>query len=45
MVDKMASKMAEKTKKCWNKSTKVSINDESRNILVKNPNKELDIYF
>ena len=41
----MAAKMAEKMKACQNKSTNISIDDEIENILVKNPEKDIDIDF
>ena len=41
----MAAKMAEKMKACQNKSTNISIDDEIQNILVKNPEKDMDIDF
>ena len=41
----MAAKMAEKVKACQNKSTNISIDDEIQNILVKNPEKDIDIDF
>ena len=37
--------MSEKVNACRSKSTNVSIYDESENILVKNPEKDIDIYF
>ena len=42
---KMAAKMAEKMKACQNESTNISIDDEIQNILVKNPEKDIDIDF
>ena len=41
----MAAKMAEKMKACQNKSKNISIDDEIQNILVKNPEKDIDIDF
>ena len=43
--NKMAAEMAEKIKACQNKSTNISIDDEIQNILVKNPEKVIDIDF
>ena len=45
MRSKMAAKMAEKMKACQNKSKNISIDDEIQNILVKNPEKDIDIDF
>ena len=39
----MTVKMVEKMKACQNKSTNISIDDEIQNILVKNPEKDIDI--
>ena len=41
----MAAKMAEKMKACQNKSKNISTDDEIQNILVKNPEKDIDIDF
>ena len=37
--------MAEKMKVCQNKSTNISIDDEIQNMLVKNPENDIDIDF
>ena len=42
-MDKMAAKMTEKIKACQNKSTNISIDDETQNILVKNPEKDIEL--
>ena len=42
-MDKMAAKMTEKIKVCQNKSTNISIDDETQNILVKNPEKDIEL--
>ena len=42
MEAKMATKMAEKIKACQNKSTNIPIDDEIQNILVKNPEKDIE---
>lgn len=44
-MGKIASKVTEKMKACLNKSTNVSINDERQTILVKNPDKVIDILY
>ena len=41
----MAAKMEEKLKVYQNKSTNISIDDEIQNILVKNPEKDVDVDF
>ena len=41
----MAAKMVEKMKVCQNKSKNISIVDEIPNILIKNPEKDIDLDF
>ena len=41
----MAAKMVEKMKACQNKSKNISIVDEIPNILIKNPEKDIDLDF
>ena len=40
----MAAKMAEKMKACQNKSTNISTDDETQNILAENPEKDIDVW-